>query len=61
MKRYMSWLCNNDPNLADVDDPTARGWRTCWVQMPDARNSPNAKAGSPRKLLLNWQQCPNRR
>jgi hypothetical protein len=24
----MNWLRNNDPNPADVDDPTARGWRT---------------------------------
>jgi hypothetical protein len=27
----MNWLRNNDPNPADVDDPTARGWRTCWA------------------------------
>jgi hypothetical protein len=24
----MNWLRNNDPNPADVDDPTAQGWRT---------------------------------
>jgi hypothetical protein len=29
----MNWLRNNDPNPADVDDPTARGWRT-WLPMP---------------------------
>jgi hypothetical protein len=39
----MNWLRNNDPNPADVDDPTAQGWRTCWLPMP-GRLSPEEKA-----------------
>jgi hypothetical protein len=29
----MNWLRNND-NPADVDDPTAQGWRTLRLPMP---------------------------
>jgi hypothetical protein len=39
----MNWLRNNDPNPADVDDPTAKGWRTLLLPMP-GRLSPEEKA-----------------
>jgi hypothetical protein len=30
----MNWLRNNDPNPADVDDPTAQGLNLAGLPMP---------------------------
>jgi hypothetical protein len=42
VRRFWLW---NDPNPADVDDPTARGWRTLLeLPMPGRNLSPEEKA-----------------
>jgi hypothetical protein len=42
----MNWLRNNDPNPADVDDPTARGWR---IRLPCPAES---VSGGPKWLRI---------
>jgi hypothetical protein len=46
----MNWLRNNDPNPADVDDPTAQAGEPCWLPMP-GRLSPEE---GPVVDSVNW-------